>query len=624
MIKKMLLAACSATILLSSCSTKLTNNTKQNVLAQIDLVNLKDDMVKVELNPGKFTDNQVKFYMPQIIPGTYQNSNFGKFIQNLKAYDYDGNEITTSKEGDNTWLINNGSQLDKITYWVEDTYDAGEKAKGIYPMEGTSNIEGEVFLLNLHGYIGYFNDLKEVEYQLSIQSPADLKPHTTLNQLAHTATNDVYQAKRYFEIIDNPILYNKSESVGFDLDDIRVYFAVYSPNGKHKATDYAETLKKMMTAQKAFLGNANSTKQYDVLLYLATPEEITQFNGILGALEHHTSTVVVFADSSPADSMKESITDVVSHEFFHTLTPLNVHSEEIHYFDYNNPKLSQHLWMYEGATEYFSNLFQVNQGLIGEDEFLLRMAEKITSSKNFDDSMSFTTMSANVTQKAYEKEYSNVYLKGALINMCIDILVREKSNGQKGIIDVMTQLANKYGVDKPFKDANLIAEYTQLTYPEVGAFFETHVVGSKPINYDYFFDKVGIGSISKMTDVPGVVMASSNAPFFTPDSDKKLLKVSALNSSLKKIGLQKGDYLLSFNDVDLTDLQNNQPAIQNLFQQSFTWDANKDISFKVKRGDKELSLKGKVGKPQAQGESLGVKKDATAQQNQLREAWLNN
>ena len=54
-----------------------------------------------------------------------------------------------------------------------------------------------------------------------------------------------------------------------------------------------------------------------------------------------------------------------------------MHSNEIHYFDFNTPKMSKHLWMYEGVTEYFANLFQVNQGLITEDAFYRRMDDKI-------------------------------------------------------------------------------------------------------------------------------------------------------------------------------------------------------------------------------------------------------
>ena len=71
--------------------------------------------------------------------------------------------------------------------------------------------------------------------------------------------------------------------------------------------------------------------------------------------------------------------------------------------------------MYEGVTEYFANLFQVNQGLITEDEFYSRIAEKIKQSRQFDDTMNFTNMSKNILKEPYKDAYYNVYLKGALI-----------------------------------------------------------------------------------------------------------------------------------------------------------------------------------------------------------------
>ena len=61
---------------------------------------------------------------------------------------------------------------------------------------------------------------------------------------------------------------------------------------------------------------------------------------------------------------------VALHEFMHIITPLNLHSEQIGNFDYVDPKMSKHLWLYEGITEYFANLILVRSDLITEREFL--------------------------------------------------------------------------------------------------------------------------------------------------------------------------------------------------------------------------------------------------------------
>ena len=86
--------------------------------------------------------------------------------------------------------------------------------------------------------------------------------------------------------------------------------------------------------------------------------------------------------------------------------------------------------MYEGTTEYFANLFQINQGLIDAPDFYNRMMEKITLAQRYDDTMSFTEMSAGIVDEPYQANYGNVY-QGALINLCLDILIREKVGDQR-------------------------------------------------------------------------------------------------------------------------------------------------------------------------------------------------
>jgi predicted metalloprotease with PDZ domain len=69
------------------------------------------------------------------------------------------------------------------------------------------------------------------------------------------------------------------------------------------------------------------------------------------------------------------------------------------------------------------------------------------------DTMSFTTMS-NVLKQPYKDQYINVYQKGSLIGMCLDIIIRKKSNG-RGILDLMQNFL-EYGVSKPFNDNELL------------------------------------------------------------------------------------------------------------------------------------------------------------------------
>jgi len=319
--------------------------------------------------------------------------------------------------------------------------------------------------------------------------------------------------------------------------------------------------------------------------------------------------------------LNQTITDVVSHEFFHILTPLNVHSKEVHYFDYNNPKMSKHLWMYEGVTEYFANLFQVNQGLISNDEFYKRMASKIEDSKNFNDTIPFTVMSENILEDPYKDDYYNVYLKGALIGMTLDIKLRELSGGETGILNLMKKLSEKYGKDKPFEDDELIPTIVSLSYPEIQVYFDTYVTGSTPIPYDKFLEEVGV-EMAK-TDIETSYFFNGQVPYIDgdPATNKLFFRENiALNSFLEQLGIHNGDVIKSVNNTNYA-IEN----VYDLIMESLSWEAGEDISIVVDRDNEEVKLTGKITQPT---DKLMLLKEIELPEDnpkvKLRKAWLKN
>ena len=612
-----------AILLLQGCgSTKtLVSAEKASIIAKIDLINVVDDKVNVVLDPAAFATDTVSFFIPKTVPGTYSDDNYGKYIEQFKAIDYKGGELKVEKLDDNTWRIINAKDLDKINYWVNDTYDTEvEVSEPVFSPSGTNILKGKNFMLNLHGFVGYFDGLEEIPYSLEISAPDGLEPVTSLVkgiQDVNRPDTDVFVVNRYFEVIDNPIMYSSPSTETFQVNDISVTLSVYSPNGHFTAASLKAGMEKMMRGQKAFLGDINSTKHYTIILYLSNMDD-EDAKGF-GALEHHTSTVVVMPEQISKERLEEAIFDTVAHEFFHIVTPLTIHSNEIQYFDFNDPKMSMHLWMYEGTTEYFANLFQIQQGLISEEDFYQRLMEKVERSKTYDDSMSFTVMSKNILEEPYKKNYANVYEKGALINMALDIDLRELSGGEKGVLWLMKELSKKYGDSKPFEDDGLIDEIVAMTYPEIEKFFNVHVIGDTPIDYDAYWKKVGL-STTEQEQSTGYFF-DGEIPYIDvdPANDNAIFVREGiqLNSFFNDLGAQGGDIIKSV-DGKMTNLVN----IRLLIGQSMNWDPDKEIVMVVQRGDEEITLKGKVGVPTLKVVKLGPIDGASEQQKNLREAWL--
>ena len=624
--KKLIYSLALLISLLSCKATQIQESLRPDpVVVNLNLVNVDNDKVKITVDPGKFNQNQITFHIPKTVPGTYSIDKYGEFIENFKAFDYLGAELLVAKTDINSWLIDDAKNLDKVTYWVNDSFDV-EGEKGIFSPSGTNIEKDRNFMLNLHGFVGYFDNMKEQPYHLFINRPKNLIAGTSMplsGSLPSTgqidAITDVFKVSRYFEVTDNPIMYAPSDTTHINVKGMNVLLNVYSPNKIYTSKSIRAGVKEMITAQKKYLGEIDNTSNYSILLYLANPEKMDARG--FGALEHHTSTVVVLPETMPFSELNQTITDVVSHEFFHILTPLNVHSKEIHYFDYNNPKMSKHLWMYEGVTEYFANLFQVNQGLYSIDEFYKRIASKIKNSKNFNNTIPFTVMSENILEDSYKDDYYNVYLKGALIGMALDIKLRELSDGKTGILNLMKKLSGKYGKDKPFDDDELIPTIVSLTYPEIQVFFDTYVTGDTPIPYDQFLEKVGVSM--ENTDIETSYFFNGEVPYIDGDPATNNLffrENIVLNSFLEQLGVHNADVIKSVNSTNY--------AIENaydLIMESLSWEAGEDITIVVDRDNEEVTLTGKIIQPT--DKLMFLKEMELPEDNEkvkLRNAWLKN
>lgn len=602
-----------------ACKTTSVTTPKNQVDVSIDLVNVKEDKVQVTVTPPPLTTEKTTFHIPKIVPGTYSEDNYGRFVESVKAFDKKGNPLKIAKIDENSYEISNATKLAKITYWVNDTFDteSGEgfgEGEDVFSPAGTNIKAGENFVINTHGFVGYFEDKKEIPYSLEIKHPSSLWGATSMTDMNSSNEIDVFNTSRYAELMDHPIMYSKPDYTEFNVEGMDIVISVYSPKGKYKASDITPETEKFMRAQKKFLGKFNANKKYTVLLYLSDPSS-KDAKGF-GALEHTTSTTVVMPEMMPLEALKEQLKDVVSHEFFHIVTPLSVHSREIHYFDYNNPKMSEHLWMYEGITEYFANLFQVNQGLISEDDFYKRMADKIEQANAMNDKMSFTKMSKNVLNPPYKDQYLNVYQKGALIAMCIDIQMRELSGGKRGILSLMQDLSNEFGSNKPFNDEDLFPTITRITYPEIGAFLEKYVAGETPIPYDVYFAKMGVKNTK--IQVPGnPFLKDQRKPYITIDQSSKEIKTlpnASENIFMTTLGIKANDHILAINGTNY-----NLDNIYDLIMSSENWKEGDEISVKIRRDNKEQILNGKIVLPKEEKDGfIAIDKSKDT----LKNAWL--
>ena len=201
--------------------------------------------------------------------------------------------------------------------------------------------------------------------------------------------------------------------------------------------------------------------------------------------------------------------------------------------------------------------------------------------------------------------------------MCVDILMREESNGNRGILSLMKELSNKYGKNKPFEDDKLIEEITAMTYPSIGEFLNTHVVGDIPINYNTFFEKVGLEVAEGQIEANYILV--NGAPIVSGAPDKGIFFVDSVleNSFWKEQGAQPNDVIKSIDGTNVT-LQNANQVLQAVH----SWKPGKNIDVKLDRNGKEIVIKTITTQGYTTGETIKEKVGATNAQKALRKAWL--
>jgi len=553
-----------AAFFLSGFTSKALIEKAPSYKITVDLVHVENDRVKVIIETPMITSKEVDYVMPAVIPGSYKQKDFGRFIYDFKAYSIKGKKLKVVKKGVNVFTIKKADQLARIEYWVDDTWDA-EEEKFVFQPGGTNIQHNRNFVINHQGFYGYLENYKNIQYLIQFIKPWDFYGETNLSierdvsyrlikDLKKEYPADFVTANNYVQLVDNPIMYCKPDTTSFYSGNMNVHISVYSDNDIVKSSSIKKAVEPLAKALENFFGELPVNNYYFIMYFPKNNGEgVTRYGGF-GALEHSYGSLYFLPETEDENALTDMIQGIASHEFLHILTPLNIHSEEIENFDFRNPKMSQHLWMYEGVTEYFSHLVRIKNNLIDEEAMIYEMNDKIVRAAGYAD-VSFTDMSKNILSEKYNEMYNNVYQKGALLGFMLDIRLNELSRGKKGLRELMMELAEKFGKDKPFKDDELFNEIILISYPELKSFFDTYIADNTPLPYTEYFrklgwnyfreketDKLSFGNIFYYGD-----KKTGNIYFMKTEGDKDLFGFESLDKILEvggeKVSVEKNDAL---------------------------------------------------------------------------------
>ena len=456
----------------------------------VDLNKINNDQLTVTVEVPSVRSQEVIFRFPRMVPGIYGILDQGRNIDSIWAYDNKGKPLHVDRLDTNGWKIRDAINLHSIRYVLHDDWD-DFRAQGhlMYRSPGSMFSAGHMFLINNSTLFGYIDGMTRVPVQVVVDKPDSLYAATSLMRVSETARRVTFSASDYHQLVDNPILFAVADTAHITLGDVDILVACHSTSGQQIAKSIASYITPLLRAQKAYLGGKLPVNKYTFIIYHEASMDSLQ--SMADGLEHSQSTVILLHMFLNKENLNRSIYGIAAHEFFHVIMPLALHSEEIEYYNFNHPTMSRHLWLYEGMTEYFTIHMPVVEHLESLDQFLPMIGEKIKAMHGFDSTLSITTISERAVER--QDQYMNVYNKGALICLCLDIHLRELSQGKYGVQNMIADLLHIYGRNKPFKDAELFDAMAKVTgHAEVLDWAHRYISGTEPLPLRDYLNKAGL------------------------------------------------------------------------------------------------------------------------------------
>lgn len=577
-----------------------------NISYNVDLTNYQDDLFHVAVNVNGLSEENDIFNFPATVPGTYSTLDFGRFVKFFKAFDKDGNNLNTERISTNQWQIENSEKLSKIIYDVEDTFDSEISENKVIPMAGTG-INNDFIVLNTFAILGYFEGNQTNPIKLKLDYRSDWTSGTSLP----IDNNGYYIAETYDQLADSPFLIGNLTTASTTVNDIKVGMYVYSPDTSINAQNILEVADKILQSSAAFVGYS-PVSHYNFLMCFLGMEDFLK-NGFIGAgaLEHSYSSLFVFPATK---DMTDEIQDDIAHEFLHILTPLNLHSEIIEPFNFEVPTSSEHIWLYEGVTEWASDIMQLRGRLLTIDDYLKKLSEKAEVNDRFRQDISLTELSRDVYSEAITMQFLNFYNKGAITAALLDIRLLELSNGRRGLREVFLELLNKYGKNHPFSEKEFFNVFIEITYPEIAEFIDDYIKGTQTLPLNEYFAKLGYNYISKKISND----ARPTLGLQMGMNDKQELALAGVSEESRNSGLQTGDVV-----VKILGEEVNMQSAHRLFGKISSMKVSEIVEVIVKRGEEEI-LASVPLQQRMDKHIFEPMEQITEQQKLLREAWLKN
>ena len=406
----------------------------------------------------------------------------------------------------------------------------------------------------------------------------------------------------YDAAVDAPVEIGKYEKFQFAGLAPTVSVIVHGSDWKKGKLEH--DLKKIVEYEVKLMGGA-PYQQYTFIYHIGKAA-----NGAGGGMEHANGTSIAI----PSD---EYVDGVSAHEFFHLWNVKRIRPASLEPIDYSKEQYTRALWFAEGVTSTYGSFTLVRSGLWTKQQFYMDLGEQINEleSRPANKWQSAEQSSLDAWLEKYgqynQPDYSvSYYTKGQVLGDLLDILIRDRTDNQKSLDDVMRSMNQEFGgTGKPYRDSldvKLTAE--KIAGGSFEDFFEKYVAHAEPLPYEDILELAGLElrTMERRRAVLGFSGARDANGKFVIESVER-------GSDAERAGLHAGDLVTGWNGGDVP---------RRLERYMRTAEPGATLRLHVQRESKDVPLEFRLGETKETSRMVMEKSGANEKQKRIREGLL--
>lgn len=420
------------------------------------------------------------FKMPNWMPGYYQMMYYADYVEDVTV----DPGLKSEKINRNTW---------QVTSCKNQTFKLN------YDVIAQRRFVANSFLDSTHAYIvpeaNFFYISGELDLPVSVyfDVPTRLGWNKIATGLIPSENNaNEFMATDFDMLYDCPVLIgNLEEYPEFKIDGISHRFMAWKPGE--------------FDSNRLMLGLKNVV-QSAVDIFDDIPYNQYTFIGIgpgMGGIEHLNNTTISFNGSSlKTDADFNRILNFIGHEYFHHYNVKRIRPFELGPFDYDNGNRTNQLWVSEGLTVYYEYLIAKRAGLSDEETFLTNFEGNINALGNNPGrkvqslaQASYYTWSDGPfgTAGGEKNQTISYYDKGPVVGLFLDFAIRNATQNQKSLDDVMRYLYLHFykELNRGFTDAEFQEVCETIAATRLTEIFE-YVFTTKELDYTKYLGYAGL------------------------------------------------------------------------------------------------------------------------------------